>query len=219
MATYAQLKKQIEQLAKKAEAALRAEKDEVLSKVRESVSSFSLTVEEVFGAVTKKTKSSKPAGAKRVPKGAGQAKYADPKTGATWSGFGRAPAWLASAKDRTKFLIDQQAAIAVPAKSKAVKSATKPKAKSKTTKAPATKTAGKAAAPVVPAKKAPRAVSAAPAKAKAVTPAKKTAPVAPKKSVKATAPAKKAASPKAKTKVSAQPAKTPAAEPAAVAQG
>jgi DNA-binding protein H-NS len=33
------------------------------------------------------------------------AMYRDPKTGATWSGRGRAPAWLAGAKDRTKFLI------------------------------------------------------------------------------------------------------------------
>jgi DNA-binding protein H-NS len=33
------------------------------------------------------------------------AKYLDPKTGATWSGKGPAPAWLAAAKDRSKFLI------------------------------------------------------------------------------------------------------------------
>jgi hypothetical protein len=33
------------------------------------------------------------------------AKYLDPKTGATWSGKGPAPAWLAGAKDRSKFLI------------------------------------------------------------------------------------------------------------------
>ncbi|WP_176327894.1 H-NS family nucleoid-associated regulatory protein, partial [Burkholderia vietnamiensis] len=31
--------------------------------------------------------------------------YRDPKTGATWSGRGRAPAWLVGAKDRSKFLI------------------------------------------------------------------------------------------------------------------
>ena len=37
------------------------------------------------------------------------AKYRDPKTGATWSGRGRAPAWMANAKDRTKFLIDAEA--------------------------------------------------------------------------------------------------------------
>lgn len=33
------------------------------------------------------------------------AKYLDPKTGATWSGKGPAPAWLAADQDRTKFLI------------------------------------------------------------------------------------------------------------------
>ncbi len=38
-------------------------------------------------------------------KGPQPAKYLDPKTGATWSGKGPAPAWLAAAKDRSKFLI------------------------------------------------------------------------------------------------------------------
>lgn len=36
-------------------------------------------------------------------------KYRDPKTGATWSGIARPPAWIANAKDRTKFLIDKAA--------------------------------------------------------------------------------------------------------------
>lgn len=45
------------------------------------------------------------------------AKYRDPKTGATWSGRGSAPAWLASAKDRSKFLIDATSAVAVNANS------------------------------------------------------------------------------------------------------
>ena len=35
------------------------------------------------------------------------AKYRDPKTGATWSGRGRAPGWIAKAKSRDKFLIEQ----------------------------------------------------------------------------------------------------------------
>jgi len=38
-------------------------------------------------------------------KGPQPAKCLDPKTGATWSGKGPAPAWLAAAKDRSKFLI------------------------------------------------------------------------------------------------------------------
>jgi hypothetical protein len=57
------------------------------------------------------------------------AKYLDPKTGATWSGRGPAPAWLAAAKDRTKFLIGGAAAVASEAG--AVSKASKPKAAGK----------------------------------------------------------------------------------------
>jgi DNA-binding protein H-NS len=39
-------------------------------------------------------------------KGGTPPKYQHPKTGATWTGHGRAPAWIADAKDRSKFLID-----------------------------------------------------------------------------------------------------------------
>ncbi|QCP52470.1 histidine biosynthesis protein HisIE [Trinickia violacea] len=42
---------------------------------------------------------------KGQPKGPQPALYRDPKSGATWSGRGPAPAWLAGAKDRTAFLI------------------------------------------------------------------------------------------------------------------
>jgi len=47
---------------------------------------------------------------KGQPKGAQPPKYRHPTTGATWSGRGPAPAWLASVKDRSKFLIDASAA-------------------------------------------------------------------------------------------------------------
>jgi DNA-binding protein H-NS len=49
---------------------------------------------------------------------AGVARYLDPKSGATWTGRGRAPAWIASAKDRTKFLATGavEAASAAPQK-------------------------------------------------------------------------------------------------------
>lgn len=36
--------------------------------------------------------------------------YRDPKTGATWSGRGRAPSWISGAKDRSRFLIGGAAA-------------------------------------------------------------------------------------------------------------
>ena len=49
---------------------------------------------------------------KGQPKGAQPPKYRHPTTGATWSGRGPAPAWLASVKDRSKFLIDSSATAA-----------------------------------------------------------------------------------------------------------
>ncbi|MGF6770090.1 DNA-binding protein H-NS [Paraburkholderia sp. GAS199] len=85
------------------------------------------------------------AGKKGQPKGAQPPKYRDPKSGATWSGRGPAPAWLASAKDRTRFLIDGAAAVA---------SAAAPKAASKASvKAAKVKTAAKKVAKKVTAKK------------------------------------------------------------------
>jgi DNA-binding protein H-NS len=97
-------------------------------------------------------------------KGPQQAKYRDPKSGATWSGRGPAPAWLASAKDRSKFLIDSAAPVAadaaVASKTKQATKKAAPVAKRasakavKATTAPAVKKAGvkravsaKAAAP------------------------------------------------------------------------
>ncbi|MGN6653601.1 H-NS family nucleoid-associated regulatory protein [Trinickia sp.] len=40
------------------------------------------------------------------PRGPQPAKYRNSETGATWSGRGPAPAWMANAKDRAQFLID-----------------------------------------------------------------------------------------------------------------
>ncbi|ASW02932.1 H-NS family nucleoid-associated regulatory protein [Paraburkholderia aromaticivorans] len=66
-------------------------------------------------------------GSKGQPKGAQPPKYLNPKTGATWSGRGPAPAWLATVKDRTKFLIDSAAATAAGAGHQAAKKAGKVK--------------------------------------------------------------------------------------------
>jgi len=70
-----------------------------------SAASVSTTASKVKTAVRKAT-AVVGAGAHRGQRtGPQPAKYLDPKTGATWSGRGPAPAWLAAAKDRTKFLI------------------------------------------------------------------------------------------------------------------
>jgi hypothetical protein len=73
--------------------------------------------------------------------GGGIAKYADPRTGKTWSGFGRAPAWIAGAKNRDAFLVDKSAIKSLGAAVKASIAKTKPAAK----KAPAKKAANPAA--------------------------------------------------------------------------
>ncbi|WP_429364658.1 H-NS family nucleoid-associated regulatory protein [Paraburkholderia sp. GAS32] len=69
---------------------------------------------------------------KGQPKGPQPVKYRDPKSGATWSGRGPAPAWLAGAKDRSKFLITGVSGVTDS------RAASKPKA---VAKKPTTKTA------------------------------------------------------------------------------
>ncbi|NPT38111.1 H-NS family nucleoid-associated regulatory protein [Paraburkholderia xenovorans] len=64
---------------------------------------------------------------KGQPKGAQPPKYINPKTGATWSGRGPAPAWLATVKDRTRFLIDGASATVTDAGQQAAKKAGKVK--------------------------------------------------------------------------------------------
>jgi DNA-binding protein H-NS len=90
---------------------------------------------------------------KGQPKGAQPPKYLNPKTGATWSGRGPAPAWLASVRDRTKFLIEGAAASVSDAGHKAVKKVAGKAGKAKTAAASGGVTK-KAAAKKVVAKKA-----------------------------------------------------------------
>ncbi|WP_328807302.1 H-NS family nucleoid-associated regulatory protein [Paraburkholderia elongata] len=93
-------------------------------------------------------------------KGPQPALYREPKSGATWSGRGRAPTWLAGAKDRSKFLIDAAEAVgdAKPAVTKVVAK------KAPTTKKPAAKKAV-SAMPAVKRASAKKAASAAVKKA------------------------------------------------------
>jgi DNA-binding protein H-NS len=63
---------------------------------------------------------SKPTRVGNYVRGLQPPKYRDPKTGAEWSGRGRAPAWLAVAKDRTVFLIAGATAAKKPVTKKIV---------------------------------------------------------------------------------------------------
>ena len=84
-------------------ALISAGRKEAIDKVRALIQEFDLTAEEIGRTGTssrsaKKNGGSSKAGTKVQPK------YRDPETGATWSGRGVAPRWIAG-KDREAFLI------------------------------------------------------------------------------------------------------------------
>ena len=89
----ARLQAQQEALDNQLAAAKEKETQHALREIVEKMREYGITLNELMG---RKSDGQRPEPA---------AKYQDPKTGATWSGRGRAPAWLADAKDRTEFLI------------------------------------------------------------------------------------------------------------------
>ncbi len=95
MATYKELQSQIEKLRTQAESARQKEIADVVTQIHDLARQYQLTPQDLgFGA-----------GTARKKKAAGAApKYRDPKSGSTWSGRGRAPAWLKD-QDRSKFEI------------------------------------------------------------------------------------------------------------------
>jgi DNA-binding protein H-NS len=98
MATYVELKAQAEALALKAEEARLAELDAIISSIRDQIAEYGITPEQLFGRRRSATSS---------PRAPIAPKYRDPKTGATWSGRGKAPQWIAKARNRDRFLIEQ----------------------------------------------------------------------------------------------------------------
>ena len=94
MSQYKDLLKQREELYAKFAEARNAEVASAIAQVRQLVLDYSLTERDVFGGV--RTSSAK--GSTVAPK------YKDPVTGATWTGRGKPPRWIAD-KDRAQFLI------------------------------------------------------------------------------------------------------------------
>ena len=196
------LKKQIASLQAQAERIAKAESSSAIAKVKAIMAEFNLTIEHLTESVT-----GKPAAKKAQRKAASVAKYADPKTGKSWSGIGRAPGWIAGAKNRDAFLVEKRGvktaepAVAAPA---AAKSAPGKRAAVKVSKAikVAKKVAKKAGKPAGKSAKA----EATPAPATAVK-RSATKPVAVKKAA-----AKKVAKPKdAAKKATVRKASTAAA--------
>lgn len=116
MSSYKKIKAQIARLQREAEDARKAEAAVVAEKLRKSIALYGLTAADLGldgdsqPAPRARLVSRKAPAKKSAPPGAGVAKYRNPKSGATWSGFGRAPNWLASVKDREAFRIGEEAA-------------------------------------------------------------------------------------------------------------
>ncbi|SEJ75943.1 H-NS family nucleoid-associated regulatory protein [Paraburkholderia diazotrophica] len=132
MATLENLQAKIAKLQAQAELIARNESSTVIAKIRDIMERHGLTTADIEAHLGGKKRGRKP-GVKVASRPAtGAAKYQDPKTGATWTGHGRAPAWIANAKDRTKFLIDGNGSPAVNVGA-ATKSKTAAKASGKAT--------------------------------------------------------------------------------------
>ncbi|WP_081057039.1 H-NS family nucleoid-associated regulatory protein [Burkholderia vietnamiensis] len=104
MATLQSIQAKIQKLQAQAQELAAVKSTAALEKIRDLMEKHDVSVAEIEAFVGKRRGRKSQAGA-TAKKSASPAKYADPKTGATWTGHGRAPAWIANAKDRTRFLI------------------------------------------------------------------------------------------------------------------
>lgn len=105
MATLAAIQKQIAELEKKAEAIRRSEVAAAVAQIRSLVERYGLSAADV-GLTGKAAKSPKVRANVSARKPAGVPKYQNPKTGRTWTGVGKPPAWIAGKKNREAFLIN-----------------------------------------------------------------------------------------------------------------
>ena len=133
MKSYKAIRAQIAKLEQQAESMRRNEVKGVIAQVKKTIAEYGLTAAELG------LDGSRPAGKRAARKAAGAgrrgaagvARYRDPKTGQTWTGRGRPPAWIVDAKDRDAFLIagDAPAAEAAAEPAPAAKPARKAAAK------------------------------------------------------------------------------------------
>ncbi|WP_080439571.1 H-NS family nucleoid-associated regulatory protein [Burkholderia ubonensis] len=106
MATLQSIQTRIARLQAQAEALVAKKSTEVLEKIRGLMEKHGITTADIEAHVGGKQRGRR-TGIKAAAKPTTSvAKYRDPKTGATWTGHGRAPGWIANAKNRSKFLID-----------------------------------------------------------------------------------------------------------------
>ncbi|MBU9268715.1 H-NS histone family protein [Burkholderia gladioli] len=91
--------------AKEAEKAHRAkEKASIIEQINSLIAEHSVAAHELkFPSATRGSKAPSVKAVKGAP---GIPKYRDPKTGATWTGKGKPPAWIKEVPNRDEFLIN-----------------------------------------------------------------------------------------------------------------
>jgi len=143
MATLEQIQARMKKLQAQAETLIAKRAQAAVDQIRGIMLKHGLTTEDIEARAKARREHAKAAtrhaGNGKVKtvatKGKLPPKYRDPKTGATWSGHARPPAWIKDVKDRSKFLIDAASAAADTAVvTKAKVAAKKPVAKKATTK-------------------------------------------------------------------------------------
>jgi DNA-binding protein H-NS len=109
MPTLEAIETKIRGLQEQAKAIKAKKASATLDRIVDLMRSNGVTVADIEAHLGGKKRGAKPS--RKAPAGTATAaaKYMDPKTGATWSGRGRAPAWIANAKNRDRFLVDGNA--------------------------------------------------------------------------------------------------------------
>jgi DNA-binding protein H-NS len=105
MTTLKALQEKIAKLQAQAEAIAKKETSAVLKKIWDLMEKHGLTTEDIAVGLRKTAALTKSTATKTPATPATVAKYVNRKTGATWSGRGRAPGWITDAEDRSDFLV------------------------------------------------------------------------------------------------------------------
>lgn len=142
MVTVDAIQLKISKLQKQAESIVQKQTSAGLAKIRDLMTKHGLSVADIERFLGKRrgrkpgasAKAATKHAVKRTVKRTVAPKYADPKTGATWTGRGLAPLWIRDVRNRSRFLIDGGAA------NGAVRAAVKPAARKAAAKKSATKT-------------------------------------------------------------------------------
>jgi DNA-binding protein H-NS len=121
VATLEQIQARLQKLQAQADAIVAKQSSAILETIRGLMERHGLTTADIAAHLGRKKRGPK-AGSKAAVKSAQSiAKYRDPKSGATWSGHGRAPRWIANVKDRSRFLVDSSGTSTGPAPATKVK--------------------------------------------------------------------------------------------------